>query len=122
MSSVFAPAEACSMKEFAAQFPERGLWVTSNGKPSRKLFSWPGWERRLWSQHLFGAQILRSSTQASGVESWIALLRGFLASRGAQRENSAAPKTNDGSGQQSPQSFAPSSRPSYSLRMCQVSL
>ena len=121
ISSVFAPGQACSTKQFAALFPTQGFWVTSNGKPSFRPFSWHGWARRAWSQHLFGALVLKSSSQTSGVESWIASQRAFPASPGAPPENSEALRTNGGSGPPSLGSSARSNRPSYSLRMCQAS-
>src|ERR1700756_3619340 len=121
ISSVFAPGQACSMKEFAALFPTRGLWVTSSGRPLLRLFSWHGWERRAWSRHLFGAQVLKSSSQKVGVKLWIASQQAFHASLGAQREINAESQTSDGSGQQSSKSSARSTPPSYSLRMCQAS-
>src|SRR5258708_33517824 len=122
MSSVFAPAQRCSMKEFASLCPKRGLWVTSSGKPLLREFSWRGWEMRRWSQHLFGADLLKISRAGSGVEPWTASLLASRVSRGALQESSKAKPTSDGSGQQSPGSFEPSSRPSFFLRMCQGSL
>ena len=121
ISSVFAPGQACSMREFAVLFPTRGLWVTSNGKPSLRPFSWPGWARRAWSQHLFGAHVLKSSSRPSGAESWIASQQASRASLGALREISTESKTSAGSGQPSRQLSARSSPRSYFLRMCQAS-
>lgn len=122
MSSAFAPERRCSMKEFASLCPKRGLWVTSSGKPLLREFSWRGWEMRRWSQHLFGADLLKISRAGSGVEQWTASLLASRVSRGALQENSKAKPTTDGYGQQSPGSSEPSSRPSFFLRMSQGSL
>jgi hypothetical protein len=122
MSSVFAPAQRCSMREFASLCPRRGLWLTLSGKPSLKPFSWRGWLTRRWMRHLFGADLLKISNSGSGVERWTASLRVSLASRGARPETSGAPMMTDGSGQPSPAGSATPRSPSFSLRMCQGSL
>jgi hypothetical protein len=55
ISSRFAPGLPVSISEYALQYPERGLWCTSNGKPIVRPFLWPGWKTRRWSLRLFGA-------------------------------------------------------------------
>lgn len=122
MSSVFAPAQRCSMREFASLCPRRGLWVTSSGKPSLRAFSWRGWLTRRWIQHLFGADLLKISSSGSGVEQWTASLRASRASRGAPPESNRESPTTDGSGQPSATGSAPQKSLSFSLRMCQGSL
>lgn len=47
LCSRFAPGQQCSTREFAALCPSREWWVTSNGKPTPRAFSWPGWRTRL---------------------------------------------------------------------------
>lgn len=122
MSSAFAPGQRCSMKEFASLCPRRGLWVTSSGKASLREFSWRGWRMRRWSQHLFGADLLKISERGSGVEQWTASLRDSRASRGAPLESSTDSPTTDGCGLRSPGSSMRPMRPSFFLRMCQASL
>lgn len=122
ISSRFAPASACSMKEFALLCPKRGLFVTSSGKPMLREFSWRGWATRRWSQHLFGADVLRISEAGSGVEQWTASLRDSHASRGLLLDVSSEKPTSDGYGQRSLESSTSPKPPRFSLRMSQVSL
>lgn len=120
--SAFVPVQACSMKEFASQFPERGLHASSSGKATLRPFSWRGWQTRPWSQHLFGAATLKNLAGESGVVPWIASLRDSLASRGVPQESSKGRTTTDGYGQQSSTSSETSPHPSYLLKMSQGSL
>lgn len=80
ISSVFAPGSLVSILAFSSHCPDAGLWATLNGKPTRRLFSWPGWSKRSWTRHLFGAATLPSSTAARGVDSWISSLGATRAS------------------------------------------
>src|SRR6185437_345762 len=120
--SRFAPARRCSMREFAALYPRRGLFVTSSGTALPRLFCWRGWRMRRWSRHLFGADALKISPRGSGAEPWIALLLASRASPGAPPESNKATPTSGGYGPPSPESSTPSAQASYSLRMCQGSL
>lgn len=115
ISSACAPESACSMREFASQCPEAGLFVTLSGKAAPRPFSWRGWLTRPWSQHLFGAVTLRPSMPPHGLSPWIASLRASPASPTARPVRARARKTSAGSGRPSRTSSAASSPPEMPL-------
>ena len=115
ISSAFAAESACSMRELASQCPEAGLFVTLSGKAVPRPFSWRGWATRPWSQHLFGAATLKTSTSAHGLMPWIASLRDSPASPIAKPARARASKTSAGSGRPSPTLSGESSRPEMPL-------
>lgn len=108
--SNFAQASGCSQKAFmpdcdiADSLP--ALWVTSSGTPTLRQPSWHGWKRRPWSRLLYGPGISRMSDGSSGMERWIASLRGFHASLTVWPEVEKEPMTPAGSGQQLQSAFA----------------
>jgi len=56
------------------------LCVTSSGKPTRRLASWPAWKNRPWISRLSGTTS-QPSMAACGVVSWTSSLRENRASR-----------------------------------------
>lgn len=71
---------------------EAVLWVTSSGKPSQRLLSWPGWKTRPWLRLLSGTT-LPPSTAARGAASWIASLAAVPAKATPSPANGWASKT-----------------------------
>ncbi len=86
--------------------------VTSNGKPSPRPPSWPGWKSRPWIRHLSGTT-LPPSTAERGVERWISCLLATRANPSRRQAGGEASRTNGTYGPTSPASSARSSpRPS----------
>lgn len=81
--SRFAPESRVWIWELLWLAPERGLSVTSSGKPTVRPFSWRGWQTRRWSRLLFGAATLRNLTGGNGMGPWTESLRESRASRTA---------------------------------------
>lgn len=65
------------------------LFVTSNGKLTRRLRSWRGWSTKPWIERLSGT-ILPPSTASRGVALWISSLRATPASRFLRPDGGAA--------------------------------
>ena len=66
LASAFAPGSLGLTSEYLSRSPSQGLFVSSSGKPLPRPYSWPGWKTRPWSQRLFGAATLPTSTGRSG--------------------------------------------------------
>lgn len=109
MGWLYVPGLECSTRAFelVSNSSESTIapFVMSNGTPTRRPLSWRGWRMRPWIERLFGT-ILCPSTAAHGVESWIASLRAFPASRTAWQASVKASATSGGYGRTSPESFA----------------
>ncbi len=80
---------------------EPSLYYTSNGKPTQRPVSWPGWRSRPWSLLLFGSATLPKSTAKSGVERWIQSLRGGHALPSPSQVSGRGTVTHDGCGRRS---------------------
>ena len=81
------------------------LWVTSSGKPVRRLASWKGWDRRDWIRHLSGT-ISEPSTASRGAAEWISLLEESHASHTAPPASNSEAKTTGISSMSSLESWA----------------
>jgi len=119
---VSVPASECSTKACDSAAPtsesEPALRVTVSGKVTLRAFSWRGWKTRAWSQLLFGAATLPTSTVKSSLAKWISSLRGSPASPGAALDNSAEPVTSGGYGMTLGDSFARHDQSSCSWKTC----
>lgn len=120
MAWLYVPGLVGSNSGSSVRSETFGAYVTLNGTPTLRLFSWRGWKRRSWIKRLYGT-ISNPSMAERGAAKWISSLLDFRVSRGAAPESSKAKRTNDGSGLTSPGSFAMFDRALSSWRMCQVS-
>lgn len=77
------------------QYPEAGLSVTSNGKPRVRPFSWPGWAKRSWTKHLFGAGMYKRSVVGTGLGRWMYLQADTLVNRSVSPVNAVAQRMSD---------------------------
>ena len=100
MAWLYVPGLEDSSLGSGLPFPGSTLFVTSSGKPSPRPYSWPGWRTRPWVRLLSGV-ISQPSAAESGAASWIALLRGFRASRLAPPESNSGRPMSAGSGRTS---------------------
>lgn len=75
ISSAFAPEQVVLISEFLSQNPERGFWAMSSGKPTLRPYCWRGWQSRAWTQRLFGAETLPTSTcdHTEAISTWLSL-------------------------------------------------
>lgn len=77
------------------QFQDIELFVLLKGGLLQRPFSWQGWKRRSWIQHLFGT-ISQPLMASLGVEKWILSLPDSLASLSRDSGKEKAYKTKDG--------------------------
>lgn len=106
LRSRFSLGEAASIS--GSDSPSEGgceFWVTVNGKPSRRPFSWRGWKTRAWSRHLFSSATSPAWTPPHFGE-WIWSSGAFLVSLRQRLDAGAAPQMSAGSGPSSRVSFA----------------
>ena len=122
-STCFPSAREAPVSTSASCSPsqELGLWLSSNGRPSRRPCSWRGWRTRPFVRLLSGTTLPRSMA-SHGVASWIASLRASRVSPGPSPAADAASPTSAGFGRRSSGSFARWDRGSCSWRTSQVSL
>ena len=79
MGWLYVPGLEDSSSECELRPAGTSVWcATSSGTPTLRPLSWHGWRTRPWIGRLSGT-ILRPSTAALGVVSWIASLRGCRA-------------------------------------------
>lgn len=99
---VSAPASACSTKPcgLAATTSDGTLALRCivSGKATLQPFCWRGWKTRAWSQRLFTAATLPTSTVNRSLAAWTYSLRAFPASRGHAQASSEVSPTSDGCG------------------------
>ena len=114
-SSLSAPVSADLMTVLFELYRDRVLWVTSNGTPTPRRYSWRGWKTRPWIQRLFGAETSPSWTLPHFSE-WTQLPPGSPVNRSRAQASGADSPTNGGSGRQSPRSFAQWDRDSCSWK------
>jgi len=110
LRSEFAQASACSMSDCmpdsTTSEDQPALWVTSNGTPTLRPFSYRGWQKKPWSQRLFGPETYRMSDGNAGLDAWTASLRASRANRTAWPETAPEPMTTAGRGLTSLTAFA----------------
>jgi hypothetical protein len=92
------------------------LYVTLNGTPTRRPYSWRGWKTRPWIKRLSGTRLSLSTAQR-GADAFILSLPDFPVSRSPSPASAGAPKTIAGSGLPLLESFATWSHGSCFLRM-----
>jgi hypothetical protein len=80
LSSDYVLASGCLKLPCVSSSPGLGLHVSLSGKVTPQPFNWRGWKTRAWSQRLFGAATLETSTQDRFLEWWTCSLRGCHAS------------------------------------------
>lgn len=100
MSWVYVPGLVVSNSESRSPSLQQDLFVSSNGKHTRKPPSWRGWSKRPWIRLLSGA-MLPLSVVDHGAGEWISSVRGSLVSRSRSQGPKRDSMTTDGFGQMS---------------------
>jgi hypothetical protein len=86
MSWICVPdTEGSLLPSNSSEIPS-GLYATSNGTPSVRPSSWPGWKKRPWIRLLCGTMLPPLMADA-GVEKWISSRLDSHASLSATQEN-----------------------------------
>ena len=121
MGWLYLPGSEDLNSDWHSSSHQSELWLTLNGNPSLRPFSWRGWKNRPFIRLLYG-MMLQPSQVKNLEEKWISSLPDSHANHSLKQDCSKEKKMIDGYGTISKKSFAQWNQNSCSWRTCQVSL